>query len=278
MKNILALFIKYHGFMLFLLLQTIAISLVVSYNNYHQSKVVSSSSTLVGNFYEKKNNVTKYLDLDLINNQLAEENAKLRELNREYKRLITTFENDSSFNELNTLATNYIYTPAKVINSSINRPTNSITLNKGTFLGIKKDMAVIGPQGIIGVTTNVSKHFASVLPVINQRFTASVKVKDSNYFGLLKWNGKDWQLSQIDDIAKHAIITKGDTIVTRGGSAIFPENVLIGTVDTSYVTPGSNYHHIEVKLSTDFSNISHVYVIENTYKQEQKQIELSAND
>lgn len=276
MKNLLDLLFRYYGFMLFVLLQAIAISLVVSYNKYQQSKLVASSSHLVGSFLSYKSDVTKYLALDEVNEQLANENARLRESNREYQMLITSLSQDSSFAELKDLPTNYLYIQAKVINSSLNRPTNTLTLNKGSVHGVEKDMAVIGPNGLIGIVTNVSDHFSSVLPSINMLFTASVKMANTQHFGLLKWNAKNWRYSQINDIAKHANINIGDTIVTRGGASIFPENILVGTVDTLYIPSGSNYHHIEVKLSTDFSNTSYVYVVKNQFKEEQLTLESEA--
>jgi rod shape-determining protein MreC len=273
MKNLLDLLFRYYGFMLFVLLQTIAFALLVTYNKYHQSKIVTSSSVSTGGLFDFKTDATKYLNLDFVNEQLAGENARLREQNREYQHLITSLSVDSSFAELNNLPTQYLYIQAKVINSSINKPTNTLTLNKGTVHGIEKDMAVIGPEGLIGIVTNTSSHFASVLPSINMLFTASIKIASTQHFGLLKWNSKDWRISQINDIAKHAKVEKGDSIVTRGGSSVFPENILVGLVDTSYVQPGSNYHHIDVKLTTDFSNISYVYVVKNQFKLEQLTLE-----
>jgi rod shape-determining protein MreC len=278
MKNLLDLLFRYYGFMLFVVLQAIAISLVVKYNKYQQSKLVASSSQIVGSFLNYKSDVTKYLNLEEVNEQLANENARLRQANRDYQTLITALSQDSSFAELNDLPINYLYVQAKVINSSLNKPTNTLTLNKGKVHGIENDMAVIGPNGLIGVVTNVSDHFASVLPSINMLFTASIKMANTQHFGLLKWNSKNWRFSQIDDIAKHANITIGDTIITRGGSSIFPEKILVGIVDTSYVPSGSNYHHIEVKLSTDFSNTSYVYVVKNQFKKEQLTLESEAQN
>lgn len=278
MKNLLDLLFRYYGFMLFVVLQAISISLVVTYNKYQQSKLVASSSHLVGSFLSYKSDVTKYLSLDEVNEQLASENARLRESSREYQALISSLSQDSSFAELNDLPTNYLYVQAKVINSSLNRPTNTLTLNKGMVHGIETDMAVIGPNGLIGIVTNVSDHFSSVLPSINMLFTASIKMVNTQHFGLLKWDSKNWRFSQIDDIAKHAKINIGDTIVTRGGSSIFPENILVGVVDTSYIPSGSNYHHIEVKLSTDFSNTSYVYVVKNQFKKEQLTLESEAQN
>ena len=273
MKNLLDLIIKYYGFMLFVALQSIAIYLFISYNTYHQSKFVHASAGTVSYFYKQKNNLTKYLDLNEVNQQLAAENARLREENREVKTLLNNINSDSSLAVLNNLPANYLYIPAQVINSSIHRPTNTITINKGSIQGIEKDMAVIGPNGLIGVVTHVSNHYASVLPAINQLFTASVKNKRTQHFGLLKWNAQSWQYSQIKDIAKHAKIKQGDSIVTRGSSTIFPPDIMVGVIDTHYVTPGSNYHHIKVKLNTDFSKLRHVYVIKNTFATEQQLIE-----
>ena len=83
---------------------------------------------------------------------------------------------------------------------------------------------------------------------------------------------------RLKDIARHVKIAKGDTIVTSTFSSIFPEGILIGTVLDFEAKEGDNFYTISVRLSTDFSNLSSVYIVENIMKGEQQLLEAKQTD
>jgi len=166
-----------------------------------------------------------------------------------------------------------------VVNSSVNRQLNYLTLNKGKKDGILPEMGVLNEQGLVGVVKNVSDHFSTVVPIINLTFTVSAELQRTGNFGLLKWDGNDHRYCLLNDVPGHVDVKLGDTLVTRSSSAIYPRGVLIGTVHKVEQKPGSNFHHIEVELGNDFNKLRYVYVVDNLLKAEQKNLEaLSQED
>lgn len=225
---------------------------------------------MVGEVYTQKSRITKYFDLLEQTEQLAAENAILRsQANGSYYMSIR-----KSYQVGDTLSLQqYKYYTARAINTTTSDQFNFITLNKGRNQGINKDMGVISPEGLVGVVVNVSSNFATVLPIINTNFNASVEIKRTKNFGLLKWDGVDPRYAKIIDIANHARIVKGDTVVSLASSAIYPTGVMVGIVEKIEQPPGSNYLDLKIRLAVDYTKITAVYVIDNLMKQEQKKLE-----
>jgi rod shape-determining protein MreC len=107
-----------------------------------------------------------------------------------------------------------------------------------------------------------------VVSILNIKSQINAKLKKSNHFGSLGWNGKSTGFVQLTDIPRLAAIRKGDTIVTGGQSVIFPENINIGTVDKIYVDNQTNYYTLDVKLFNDMTNLGHVYIIKSKDREE----------
>jgi len=171
----------------------------------------------------------------------------------------------------------YFYTSAKVINQTVNKQHNFLTLNKGSNVGIRPEMGVISADGVIGIVVNVSKKFSTVISLLNLDFRVSAKLAKNNYFGSLHWDGKDYRKVKLDEIPYHIDVNRGDTVITSGYSSIFPEGIVIGTVSNSEVK-GGNFYEIEVDLSVDFKSLAFVDVISNLHREEQKVLEELDNE
>lgn len=168
----------------------------------------------------------------------------------------------------------YFYTPATVINNTIYRKTNYLTINKGTRHGVLPDMAVISANGIVGVVQNASKNYATIISVLNTKLGVSAKLKNSKFYGSIKWDGLNYRKVILNEIPNHAVIHLGDSVVTSGYSIIFPEGIMIGTIsDFAEDSEGSNFYDIKLKLSTDMKKLNHVFVVGNFLKDEQKELE-----
>jgi rod shape-determining protein MreC len=139
--------------------------------------------------------------------------------------------------------------------------------------GVKPEMGVITSQGVVGIIKNVSAHYCTVMSMLHKDMRISAKFKNNNYFGSLAWEGTDPTVAVLKDIAKHVVFKTGDTVVTTSYSAVFPENILIGTVASADIKPGENFYNIKIKLSTNFSNLTYVYVVDNVLKSEQRKLE-----
>jgi Cell shape-determining protein len=149
----------------------------------------------------------------------------------------------------------FIFRPAKVINSSVKKSKNSLTINKGLKDGIQPRMGVLSDDGVVGIVRNASKNFSVVIPLINIQSSISCKVKGKGYFGSLKWQGLDIRDFELKDIPKYAKLERGDTLITSGFSYIFPEGYKVGVVDTFWTIPGNDFYRTKVTVFTDFSKL-----------------------
>jgi len=263
MQQIFNFIYKNSNRLLFLLLLGISLFLSIQSHSYHRSKIISSANFLTGGVYQKINNVSEYLNLRTENDALAQENAKLRSLLFNKKDTTTAAKLDSI---KGIKQTDIIV--SKVIHNSFNSTENYLTLNSGSLQGVKSDMGVINSLGIVGIIDNTSNNYATVISILNTKSHINAKLKKSNHFGSLGWDGKNTGFVQLTDVPRLASIRKGDTIVTGGQSVIFPENINIGTIDRIKIDNQTHYYTIEVKLFNDMTNLGHVYILKSKNRDE----------
>ncbi|HWS60118.1 MAG TPA: rod shape-determining protein MreC [Flavobacterium sp.] len=263
MQQIFNFIYKNSNRLLFLLLLGISLFLSIQSHSYHRSKIISSANFLSGGVYERINNVSEYLNLRTQNEALAQENAKLRSLLFNLKDTAAIPKIDS----LKGIIPSDIIV-SKVIHNSFDSHENYLTLNSGSLQGVKQDMGVINSLGIVGIIDNTSRNYATVISILNTKSQINAKLKKSNHFGSLIWNGKNTGFVQLIDIPRLASIKKGDTIVTGGQSVIFPENINIGTIDKVEIDNQTHYYTIQVKLFNDMTNLGHVYIIKSKNREE----------
>lgn len=270
MRNFIQFLVKYHILLFFLALQVLCFWMIYKNNSFHGASFINSSNKMVGTLYKWKDGITEYMELQRVNDELSAENEALK------NRLRDNFVNvNDHFVMINDTMRErkFRYKSAHIVNSSINKQLNYLTINKGSLEGIKPKMGVINRSGLVGVVKDVSDHFSTVLPIINAKFTASAELNRTGNFGLLRWDGKDFRYAYLNDVPTHGDVQIGDTIVTRGASAIYPRGILIGIVEEVESKPGSNFHTIRVLLSNDFSRLRYVDIVENLLFQEQTELE-----
>jgi rod shape-determining protein MreC len=247
--------------------------LLFNANPYQRVRFYSVSHKVSGRISIRIENVKEYFSLYRENRKLSEENARL------YNRLRSSFMSRAADTTLagDTLSSRrYIYMTARVINNTVNKQYNYLTLDRGSNGGVGPEMAVISGKGIVGVVKSVSSNYASVLSVLNRDFIISAKIKKNGYFGPLSWKGNSTDRVTLVDIPHHVQISEGDTIVTSGFGGVFPEGFVIGTID-HFRLKGGNYYEITVKLSNDFRKLNYVHVIRNYAKPEIDSLENSVN-
>lgn len=270
MRNLVLFFIKYNAFFVFILLEIISFYLIVNNNEKQNQVFVSSANQVTGSFYERYDKIVSYWNLGDVNAELANDNKRLMEqLPNAYF--------DDNIDTVEVVDTQYLqqyeYIPAKVVNNSVNRYNNYLTLNRGKSHGIKSNTGVITNNGIVGVVKKTSKNYAGVMSILHHNTRISAKLKSSDYFGSLVWKKDDARYMYLDAIPKHAELEKGDTVITSGFSTMFPEGIMIGTISKAKVIDGSNFYEIKVRLSSDMNNLSHVFVVNNLLKEEQEALE-----
>ncbi len=257
MQQIFNFILKNSNKLLFLLLLGISLGFTIQFHSYHKSKVISSANFVSGNAYQKINEVESYFSLRGQNEELAFENARLKMLLFNKKDTIVPEIIDLQGQE----KTNIIL--SRVIHNSYDRYENYLTIDSGSKLGVKPDMGVINDLGIVGIVDNTSTNFATVISILHKKNPINAKIKKSNHFGSLSWDGKSTGFVQLIDVPRLANVRKGDTIVTGGQSTIFPENINIGTINNVYTEKETNFYTINIKLFNDMTNLGHVYIIKN---------------
>lgn len=259
--------------MLFLLLLGISLVLTVQAHSFHRSKVISSANFLTGGVYEQINSFSEYLRLKDQNEELAIENARLKSLlfNAKDTTSIPKIDSIKGVDKVNIIV-------SKVIHNSYNSQENYLTLNSGSAAGVQPDMGVVNSAGIVGIIDKTSKNYATVLSILNVKSQINAKIKKSNHFGSLVWNGKSTGFVQLIDIPRLASVRKGDTIVTGGQSVIFPSNIGIGTISKIQIDNETNYYTLTIKLFNDMTNLGHVYIIKSKDREEVLNLEKKENE
>ncbi len=268
MQQIFNFIFKNSNRLLFLLLLGISFALTVQSHSFHKSKIISSANFLSGTVYTQMNNVEGYFNLKTQNDKLAAENALLKSLVLNQKDTTKTL--DSKIYE-GINKTNIIL--SRVIHNSYSIHENYLTLNSGESKGVKSGMGVINDFGVIGVIENTSSNYATVISILNKETRINAKIKKSNHYGSLMWNGKNAGFVQLIDVPRLASVRKGDTIVTGGQSEIFPENINIGTIENVYTDNETNYYTLNIKLFNDMTNLGSVYILKRKDSDEIKKLE-----
>jgi rod shape-determining protein MreC len=273
--------LRYGNFFFFLILEFFALYLVTQYNKKQNEIYQSSANLVTGFFYDNFSSVKKYFSIQELADSLAKENAELKTQLEASKyvavqqRGTVRFPLDTSTIRPDTaqkkdVLQEFTYLAAEVVKNSIARQDNYMTINRGSLHGVKSGMGVISPDGIVGIVTNVTPHFAQVMSVLNKRSSISVMIKRTRFFGSLKWTTNNPRYMTLESIPKHSEVMKGDTVITSGFSEIFPGELKIGRVIDYRIENGSNFFTIDVELWNDLSNIRYVYVIENKMIEELK--------
>ena len=279
MQNLLEFLQKYHHWFLFVLLEVISLVMLFQYNSYHNSVWLSTANAAVGSINEGRAEMESYFSLSKMNEGLTTRNFYLERQLAQMRRLYKEATGDTAVvcDEMQFLK-QYHLVPAKVVTNELNRPDNLLTINKGSADGIEVGMGVACGQGVVGVTYLVSDHYTVLIPVLNTSSRISCAIRSHNYFGVLRWDGKDAGVAYLEDIPRHARFKRGDWVETNGYSSIFPPGVLVGKIETVYNSADGLSYRVKVRLSTDFGRLRDVVVINDPSVAERARLLQSARD
>ncbi|MCC5939816.1 MAG: rod shape-determining protein MreC [Lunatimonas sp.] len=264
MRRILLFLYSLRAFILFVFLEFVAIWLIVNNHSRQGAVFLNSSGQVTGTLLNTKNNFLEYFYLGSINEALSEKNARLLKKLEYTMPLQDTvfFELDSSF------AHSFDFWSAKVINNSLHLNQNYITLNKGRNQGLRVGMGVFNEQGVIGRVNGISGNFSTVISLLHTDLLISSKIKRTDVFGSTNWDGVNPQRAKLLYVPRHVEVEVGDTVVTSGFNATFPEGIPIGVITQVASGSETNYLDIFLEFTTDFSRLSYVYLVENTMREE----------
>jgi len=276
MQQLIYFIQKYRYFLFFLLLELIAFQLIINNLSFHNSKFINSASTITGGFYNKTNSISDYFQLDTENKELLNENLILRNKLEKLSQNIDTIAVTKIF-EKTKLRQRYLYLKGRIEKNQFRNNYNFLTINLGSKDSVRKEMGVINSKGILGITENVLHNYSRVRSILNKNSKINAKLKNSNYFGTLTWDGFDYNITQLLDIPRQAVLKVGDTIITGGMSSIFPEGIPIGRVD-NIVNGASIKRIINIQLFNDMSSLKNIYVVKDFDKQQLMNLEKTDNE
>lgn len=280
MRYLLQFLWKNSAFLLFLILELISIILVVNLNK-HQSSVFSNiSNQFGGKIFSSYSNISNYFHLKEANEQLSIENSFLRKqiqflqfnTDSTHFQLFSLIDTSYKFGE-NSTKQQFDFISAKVVSNSTNRQRNYIMLNKGRKHGVRKNMGIIGPNGIVGVIFETSQDFSSGISLLNIKQSVSAKLKSNNELGTLIWDGNSPLYGKLEAIENYVPVSIGDTVITSGFSHIFPGDKYLGTVAEIKEIPGKTSWNITVKFNTDFKKLYWVSIVRNLNYEQQMDLE-----
>ncbi|MDP2424484.1 MAG: rod shape-determining protein MreC [Bacteroidales bacterium] len=266
MRNLFTFIWRNHFYFLFALLEVIAFALIINSTVYQRWVFVNSTQKITGSVYSVYANLQEYFNLRNTNQILARENALLHQALQHptYRHDEKPFGKDSL-----PYPSQYQYIDAKVISNTVTLRNNYLMLNKGKRHGVDKDMAVISSNGIVGIVINASNNFSWVMSVLNDNTKINGKLLKDNYQGSLTWDGGNYRTGTLSDLPAHVGLAQGDTIVTSGYSLLFPEGIMIGTIEDFNIGKGDHFYTIKVHFSVDYNNLRYVYVVKNLMRKEQ---------
>lgn len=280
MRNLLAFIAKYNHWFLFVILEVICAVLLFRYNSYQGSVFFSSANVAAGKVYEFDAQAKSFFSLTKVNEQLTQRNLYLEEQVKELTERMVELTNDTNYTKRSQLEmlSSYKLIPAKVITNSINQRDNLITLDKGSDDGVRVDMGVACGNGVVGIVYMVSKKYCVVIPVLNSHSNISVTVDKRGYFGYLHWLGRRPDKAYVNDIPLHAKVLPGDQVVTSGYSSIFPPGLQVGKVLYVFKSLDGLSLQLQVRLSTDFSTLRDVCIIDDAKMKERIDLMRAAQD
>ena len=263
MRSIYYLFTRFYVAILFVLLEIFALSLVFKSHKYQEVRFLNTSGNFTGTVLEYVNGINTFIHSGKNNEILLEENTQLKKLIAYQNQ----YPGDSSLPR-NSSTYHFDYIPAKIVNNTISKSINYITIDKGSKEGIQKGLGVVSSNGVVGIVTNVSENFSLIMSVVSVKSLIGVRHKNTNALGNLRWNGEDPYTLQIDGLSKTLPIKKNDTILTAGFSSIFPPNIVVATVKNLEADESTSFYNMNVRLTNNINTLSYVYVVKNEKKKE----------
>ena len=268
MRGLIDFFVRHSGWAVFLLFATLSCVMLFRGNPYQQHVYMTSAGAVASAVYRTSNSVTGYFHLRGINEDLQQRTAQLEmeliDLRRQLRAAGEKIYGDSV--PVDSALRQYRFIMAHVINNSIARSNNFITIDRGESDGVRPEMGVVDQNGVVGIVNVTGPHTARLISVLNSDLRLSCKVKGSDAFGSLVWDGKSPRRALLEEMPRHVEFALGDTVITSGYSVVFPEGIPVGRVVGHKRDDDDNFYSLSVELFTDFATLSTVRVIENFSK------------
>ncbi len=265
MHNLIDFIQRHSHWFLFALLEVISLVLLFQYNSYQGSVWFTSANTVTGKIDAWNSAVENFFSLGKVNQKLTQRNLYLEQQVRKLSDRLDDVTKDTTWTDtagMKILKT-FRLIPAKVVSNSVANANNLITIDKGSADGVRVDMGVACGSGVVGIVYLTSPHYSIVIPAINTKSNISCRIHGRGYFGYLHWYGGDSQKAYVEEVPRHARFRLYDNVETSGFSSVFPPGILVGKILHVYNSVDGVSYRLQVRLSTDFSRLRDVCVIDN---------------
>jgi rod shape-determining protein MreC len=147
---------------------------------------------------------------------------------------------------------------AEVIGAGATTDFRTVTIDKGTADGLRADMAVIAPAGVVGRIVVPSARASKVQLLIDRNAAAGVVIERSRSQGVVVGAGEE--LLRLEYVSEMADVAVGDIVATSGIDGIYPKGYVVGKVET-VERSASAFKQILVRPAVDFSSMEDVLVV-----------------
>lgn len=276
MSSLIDFLRKYLYWLVFLVLETVSLVALFHAGGYQESAYLTTANAVVGGVYSFTSSVASYLDLQTVNRQLEADNEELRKRLDALERKLRDMGTDSA-DICRIVQPEYEFVSAHVVNATLHRNNNLITIDKGEADGIRPEMGVVCSRGVVGVVYLTTAHYSVVIPLLNLSSKVSCRLRGSEHFGTMQWRRGAVDVSYVAGVPRHAKVKRGEIVETNGFSDIFPQGIPIGRVaDFGDSADGMSYM-LRVHLFTDFKTLRNVSVITNYSNPERRELECKAD-
>jgi rod shape-determining protein MreC len=279
MRNVFLFLKRYSVLIIFLVLQGLALSMLFSYNRFHQTTYGMFSNEVAGSLNKRVNKVESFFTLSEQNQALRKQNAALLS----YLPSGSVSPDTSFLVVSDTIAVDslksyrqYQYFDAKIISNSVFLQQNYIVLHRGSVQGIVSNMAVVGTDGLIGTVISVSENMAIVMSLLHRQSKVIAVLKKGSGLGEVTWDGKDPRFLVLSKLPKTIVVKKGDTVVSSPYSDKFPPGIPIGYVEKIDQDQETNTYKLKIRTAVDFYAVQHAYIVKNLLQEEIDQLKSTA--
>ncbi len=280
MRNLIEFLARYNHWLLLLVLETVSLVLLFRFNSYQGSVWFTSANSMAGSVLSMSSEVESFFSLGKVNEDLTKRNVYLEQ---KVKQLEEKLHYSTQARDTMPVATTVALPAvklikAKVVDNSISKIDNYITIDKGSADGVRRDMGVACGTGVVGIVYLVAKHYSVVIPVLNSKSNISCAINGRGYFGYLHWSGGRSDIAYVDDIPRHAHFKLHEKVVTSGYSSVFPPGLMVGEILHVFNSTDGLSYRLQLRLSTDFSRLRDVCVIDDAAARERMEVYQAAID
>ena len=275
MYRLLSFFSTNRNIIIFLFLEGLALSLIITNNDRQRHILGDVALELSGNMYEMREGVKGYFTLKERNDELRRKIAELEEDIQDVNGRLKSYEGVIRRDSISPTIVDSLmsyekfrFLPCRAIRNTTHKAYNYIVLDKGRVHGVEVDMGVISTQGIAGKVIKVTEHYSIALSAMNVSFKLSALADGVGNLGLYEWGSERAGKAYLSLIPKDAALKTGQVVYTSGYNTVFPKGYKIGTIISMEENAETGTYFAELELATDFFNLGDLYLVPAYHKPE----------